>query len=331
MSDRKSDHIKMALSNTGSQNTYDNRFYYEPLLQAHNAPNIQYSFLGKTIAHPLWISSITGGGEKLEKINHLLAEACAYFKLGISLGSCRTLLESNKYFDDFNIRPVLGQDLPLLINLGVSQLEQLVDQNQTEQIDRIIDKLQADGIFIHVNPTQEWLQPEGNLLHKPPIETIARFIEKVNEKYKIGVKEVGQGIGPKSLKELLKLKIDCIEFGAYGGTNFVNIEIKRNPNKHIQYLHPIANIGHNAEQMIDFVNSIISNNTTHCKQIIVSGGINNFLDGFYFVQKSKLNALYGMAGTILQKAIQSKESLFDFLKAETEGYKFASHFLQIKN
>lgn len=330
MSQRKTDHIRMAALSAPSSQIADDRFYYEPLLNAHPKELTPVSFLGQHMQFPLWISSMTGGSSEANKINKLLAEACVKFGLGIGLGSCRTLLKSDEYFDDFNLRPIMGKELPLYANLGIAQLEELVENNEIERIHELVDKLQADGLFVHVNPVQEWLQPEGDRFTKPPIETIASLIDAIAGRYKIIVKEVGQGIGPKSLEELLKLKIDGLEFAAYGGTNFASIEIMRNNGRVANHMYPIANIGHNADEMVEMVNEITMDHPVHCQQIIVSGGLQNFLDGFYLSNKCSLPTVYGMAGSILQKALESKESLFDFIEAEKQGYLFATSFLKIR-
>ena len=65
--------------------------------------------------------------------------------------------------------------LAFYANIGIAQLETLVASRQTKKIDVLIDKLQADGIIIHVNPLQEWLQPEGDKIKNAPIHTIRQF------------------------------------------------------------------------------------------------------------------------------------------------------------
>ena len=79
--------------------------------------------------------------------------------MGMGLGSCRTLLYTNDTLEDFNVRHLIGDDLPLFANLGIAQVEQLVESNKLYLITELLDKLQADGLIIHVNPMQEWLQP----------------------------------------------------------------------------------------------------------------------------------------------------------------------------
>ena len=331
MTRRKTDHINFAALSVPATINPDERFCYEPLLKAHPTHNCEAEFLGKTLNHPLWVSSMTGGAKEAGKINHILAEACAEFGLGMGLGSCRTLLKGNKHFEDFNLRPVLGNNCPFFTNLGIAQIEELIDNKSTNKIhELIIEKLNADGLIIHINPAQEWLQPEGNIFKRPPLETLAEFIDGLNKQYPIIVKEVGQGIGPESLKKLLQLEIDCLEFGAFGGTNFTAIEIMRSQQSYTEFMSPLATFGHNASEMLEMVNTIANQQPIFCKNLIISGGIHNFLDGYYLTKKSTLPALYGMANVLLQHALSSKEELFNFIKAEVEGYKFASNFLSLK-
>jgi isopentenyl-diphosphate delta-isomerase len=331
MTQRKTDHIQLAAASKPVSLEADQRFNYEPLLNAHPNEPLSFHFFEKKIEHPLWISSMTGGSAEANRINHLLAEACAEFGMGMGLGSCRSLLRSNEFLDDFNLRPIIGDKLPFYANLGIAQLEELLEKKEFDRVtEMVVNQLKADGLFIHVNPTQEWLQPEGDLFKRPALETVAEIIEQVGGEYKLIVKEVGQGMGPESLEQLLKLPINGLEFGAFGGTNFAKIEIMRNKPGKAVYKLPLANIGHNANEMVEMINEIGLNHKVNCQQIIVSGGLKNFLDGYYYIQKASIPAVYGMAGVVLEHAMQSKENLFHFLQAEKEGYAFAEKFLRIK-
>ena len=107
----------------------------------------------------MWVSSMTGGTAWAKTINHNLARACKDFGMGMGLGSCRSLLHSNDTFSDFNVRPFIGEDLPLYANLGIAQVEELLERGQLRKVKELVDKLEADGLIIHINPLQEWLQP----------------------------------------------------------------------------------------------------------------------------------------------------------------------------
>ncbi|MGM0408258.1 MAG: isopentenyl-diphosphate delta-isomerase, partial [Bacteroidota bacterium] len=238
--------------------------------------------------------------------------------------------ESDEYLSHFDLRDVIGPELPFYANLGISQVEQAIKQNKIQQIVDLVTKLRADGLVIHVNPIQEWLQPEGDILLQSPIETIQSFLEKSN--LKVIVKEVGQGFGPESLKELLNLPLEAIELGAYGGTNFSKVELKRSMPIVNEMLEPFSKVGNNAGQMIDDINAIVKNsNEVKCKQVIISGGIRSFLDGYYLMQKSQIPSVYGQASTMLRYAREDYEKLREYIQYQLKGLQMAYTYLTIKD
>lgn len=329
LEDRKKDHIQLALESQSPVHDSDSRFYYEPLLSAHSRePFPPLTFLGKQVNVPIWVSSMTGGTQKALNINRNLAAVCRTFGMGMGLGSCRAVMESDNRFGDFDVRHILGHELPLYANLGIAQLEQLLHTNDLEKVNILIDKLQADGLVIHVNPLQEWLQPEGDRLSHPPIDTIKKVVDYL--KMPIIVKEVGQGMGPASLKELLMLPLAAIEFGAFGGTNFATVEMKRRTDTGRVLYEPIARLGHSAAEMTQMVNTIISKQKPLCKGIIVSGGINNFLDGYYLTESINMPAMYGQASSMLRYAQQDYKELEAFVESQINGLQLAKAYLRIK-
>lgn len=330
-SERKKDHIDLAFRSKIAHSDIDQRFYYEPMLASHpsDCANLETEFLGKSFKAPIWVSSMTGGTALARIINKNLAIACGEFGLGMGLGSCRQLLYSDEYLEDFNIRKYMC-DQPLYINLGIAQIEHLFEIKQTERIHELIKKLDADGLIIHVNPIQEWLQPEGDSFKRPPIETVKRMLDLAN--YKIIVKEVGQGMGPASLKSLLSLPIEALDFAANGGTNFALLEILRSSEIKKDNYSKLSHLGHSAEEMISFVNEIYKDSPSSimCKQIIVSGGVADFLDGYYYIQKSKLPAIYGQASGFLKYAMESYEILQNYVKLQINGLSLAKAYLTVK-
>src|SRR5688572_18280234 len=180
--DRKQDHIDLAFESDMANRGADHRFYYEPMLAAHPAPghDLQVSFLGKKLSAPLWVSSMTGGTEMAFDINRRLAASCARFKLGMGLGSCRPLLENLDRINDFNMRDIMGPDLPLFANLGIAQVEKLLAVGRISDIIQLVELLRADGLIVHINPLQEWLQPEGDHIEQPPMETLHQLLAQVN-------------------------------------------------------------------------------------------------------------------------------------------------------
>jgi len=327
-SERKADHIRMALESQVKNG--DDRFYYEPLLAGHPQDNEALkpiSFCGKQLYAPIWISSMTGGTALAGDINKRLATACGKFGLGMGLGSCRMLLEDDTYLSDFQLRPFVGDDHPIFANLGIAQVEDLLDSGKQSLIDDLIAKTETDGLIIHVNPLQEWLQPEGDRIVNSPIETISRLLEKCD--YKIIVKEVGQGMGPSSLAALCELPLAAIDFAALGGTNFARMEMGRSADVHDTY-KSISHLGHTMDEMIGYYNSLIQNETKNCPPVILSGGIKSFLDGYYAINKLKGPAIYGQASVFLTKALEGQEVVEEYISREIEGLKLAQSFLRVK-
>ena len=333
MKDRKKDHIHLTDKARVPSSELDHRFFYEPILSGHpkEDEDISLSFLGKELLAPIWISSMTGGTWEAAKINRNLARATAEFGLGMALGSCRILLESPGFYPDFDWRGVIGEDRPFYANLGIAQVEQLLHRKEENRIFDLLDKLRADGLVVHVNPLQEWMQPEGDRFQSPPIETIAHLLQRTD--FPIIVKEVGQGMGPDSLRHLMELPLAAIEFGAAGGTNFSKLEwLRKNREESSSTFENITLLGHDANQMTQFVNQILEEGKEKiaCKSFIVSGGIRTFLDGYYFIQSLNAPSIYGVASSVLRYAREDYEDLRTYLSQQIQGLRMAQAFLRIK-
>ena len=136
-------------------------------------------------------------------------------------------------------------------------------------------------------------------------------------------------MGSKSLKRLLQLPIQAIEFGAFGGANFSMVELLRRDKIECDTYKPLAYVGQTAEQMVDAINRLSGCADLVCKQIIISGGIRNFLDGYYLMKKSTVPALYGQASAILKFAKQSYNELFKYIEMQAKGLSLAEAFLRI--
>ncbi|MCP3659899.1 MAG: type 2 isopentenyl-diphosphate Delta-isomerase [Bacteroidetes bacterium] len=326
---RKSEHLKLALESQTKADNLDRRFYYEPLLSNNN---LNYEFdelnwFGKKIKTPIWVSSMTGGTLPAKKINYNIAKACNEFGMGMGLGSCRILLENKKLLDHFMVRNIIGNKYPLFANLGIAQIEKMLYNDQIHLIHDLISDLDADGLIIHINLLQEFLQNEGDQINYPPIKTLKHFLKEVN--YPIIIKEVGQGMGPKSIKAVLSLPIEAFEFAAFGGTNFSKLEINRNDKqKTYPKYNPLSLIGHDINDMIQYINAF--DRDIKCNKFIISGGIQNFLDGYYAMEKLKFPSIYGQASKILKYAKKDYKTLYEYLTIQINGLKIASKILEIK-
>lgn len=331
--ERKKDHIELAFKSQIGIDQLDKRFDYEPLFAAHPVKGTPYGnipFLGKTMNAPVWVSSMTGGTKMANTINHNLAKVCGEFGMGMGLGSCRGLLYSDEYLKDFAVRPLIGDSLPLYANLGIAQLEELIEQNELYRIQQLLDKLAADGLIIHINPLQEWMQPEGDIYKKSPLATISTILEKMD--IKVIVKEVGQGMGYRSLKALLQLPLEAVDFAASGGTNFSMLELLRSDTAKQAAYDNLAHVGHTATSMVDDCNQIKAElgDKMLCQQLIISGGVKDFLDGYYLIEKANFTAVYGQASGFLKYAQGDYETLYQHVERQIEGLKLAKAYLRIR-
>ena len=330
--DRKGEHLGLADNSQMAGKRPNPHFDYEPLLGAHPDKGQVFqrplSFLGKEIRAPLWVSSMTGGTVGAGEINRRLARVCAEFGLGMGLGSCRVLLGAksprDSVFSDFDLRPILGDELPLMGNVGIAQIEHLLLHKKTHQLDQLVERLRLDGLFVHINPLQEWFQPEGDLLNCPPLDTLQELLDYAS--FPVAIKEVGQGMGPESLREALKLPLAAIEFGAFGGTNFSALEMHRNP---LQSLEPMAQVGHTAEEMVTYINTILSDlgRSNQCPEFIISGGVTSFLHGLGLIQSLNAKAVYGQAHALLARARRDYPALREYVREQLLGLELAHRYL----
>jgi isopentenyl-diphosphate delta-isomerase len=323
LANRKGAHIELAAHAQTLTPGVDSRFNYEPLFFSHpkSTDKWETKFLDFTLDYPLWVSSMTGGTVHARTINQNLARLCGKYKLGMGLGSCRSLLSGEERLEDFSLRSFIG-DGPLFANLGIAQLEELVCAGKVSLVHEMVQRIEATGLIIHLNPLQEWFQPEGDRFQHPPLETMKRFLSDVS--YPVVVKEVGQGMGPKSLKALLDLPIAAIELAAFGGTNFSLLENMRGGGSEMK--RPFIQVGHSAKEMVGILNALPKNN----KHFIISGGIRSVLDGYELLETLMAPAVIGMAQAFLAPALEGEVALEKHFLDLREALLTAKGVLQVK-
>jgi isopentenyl-diphosphate delta-isomerase len=273
---------------------------------------------------------MTGGAGIARHINTNLAMAANEFGLGMGLGSCRILLDSEKHLPDFDMRSVIGHEQPFWANLGIAQLEQMVEKGNLSEVTDMINLLRCDGLIIHVNPLQEWFQPEGDRLKHPPLDIIKEVVNFLD--FPVIVKEVGQGMGRQSLKAIMELPLAAIEFAAFGGTNFARVEMMRRPTTEHELFEPMVFVGQTAEDMLSDVKHLLDDGVDNKVQmLIISGGIRNYLDGYYFIKSSPLPSVYGMASGFLKHARENYSSLRSWATSHIDGLLMAHAYLRLNS
>jgi isopentenyl-diphosphate Delta-isomerase len=182
----------------------------------HTDIDISCSFLGKTLAFPLLIAPITGGGSKSTRINRVLAQAAEQLGIAMALGSQRPLMEGLTSPESYYVRDI-APSVPLLANLSLIQVKKGKDY-----ISETIERIEADGILLYINPLHEILQVNGETDFRDCLDILASVAEDFP--YPIFIKEVGFGLTPDVIEWASQNKISGVDVAGTGGTNWARIE-----------------------------------------------------------------------------------------------------------
>lgn len=179
------------------------------------------SLLGKRLAAPLLISSMTGGTTEARVLNRRLAEAAQAAGIGMGIGSQRAAIEDPTLADTFRVRHV-APDILLMANLGAVQLNYAYGLDECR---RAVEMIEADALILHLNPLQEALQPEGNTRFAgllPKIEAICKALE-----VPVVAKEVGWGFSEHVSRQLADAGVAALDVAGAGGTSWSQVEMYR--------------------------------------------------------------------------------------------------------
>ena len=84
--------------------------------------------------------------------------------------------------------------------------------------------------------------------------------------------------------------------------------------------------------MVGYVNALCAElgGSVRTPNLIISGGVRDFLDGYYLTQISALPAVYGQASGFLQHARGDYQDLRDYVQAQVRGLELAHAFLRVQ-
>jgi len=225
MHDRKLDHIRIVLEKDVEpyRSSFDYfRLPFKALPEIDKAEiDTSAEFLGMPLKFPFVISSMTGGPDKGLTINTHLAEAAEQAGVALGMGSMRVILRKPESAKSFDVKKYCPS-VPLLANMGVVQLNYGYG---ADEINRIIDAINADGIFLHINPLQEAIQPEGDTNFKDIIPKLEKILPKIEKP--VVMKEVGTGIDPETAKALADIGITWMDVSGTGGVSWAGVEAYR--------------------------------------------------------------------------------------------------------
>ena len=177
-------------------------------------------FLRARLRLPLLISCMTGGSGRGRSANRSLAEAAQRTGIAVGVGSIRPLLRDPDTFADFHVKPH-APDVPVLANLGAVQLRDL----GAAALRPLLERLEVQGLVIHLNAGQELFQPGGDRDFRGLLEAIAGAVAGCG--VPVLVKETGFGIGPAEVRLLLGYGVRYVDVAGAGGTNWIAVEGER--------------------------------------------------------------------------------------------------------
>lgn len=296
---RKQDHIDWILKDKlieRQQSGFDEITLSHRGLPECNLKDIDTNtvFLSKRLSFPMLISSMTGGAaSKLAQINQHLAEAAEANQVAMAVGSQRTLIEKPDAKKSFHLRQ-FAPTIPLIANMGAVQLNYGFGIDQAKQM---VDILEADALYLHLNPLQEVIQPEGDT-------NFANLADKIEQLAKalpvpIILKEVGSGLSPNDIQLGLNAGIRWFDVAGRGGTSWSRIESHRSENEDHQSLGILfQDWGLTTPQALTLARPFQDQ-----ANFIASGGIRNGID----MVKSVImgGQICGLASPLLKPALIS--------------------------
>jgi isopentenyl-diphosphate delta-isomerase len=176
--------------------------------------------LGRTLQCPIVITGMTGGAAPAREINRALAGVAQKLGLGLGVGSQRAMLRDPELAATFDVRDV-APDALLLANLGAVQARDL----DGEEVARLVARIGADALCIHLNPAQELVQDEGDRDFRGCLEGIERLVRELP--VPVVVKETGCGLAPGVLARLRAAGVGCVDVSGAGGTTWTGVEALR--------------------------------------------------------------------------------------------------------
>lgn len=312
---RKGDHIRLCLD-PGSQaetSVFDNYTLPYSALPEMSLDDVDTSveLFGKKLNSPMIIASMTGGSEHGRAINTNLAITAEECGVAMGVGSQRIGLEKQDAKDTFELVRRHAPSAFIIANMGAVQL------NYGHGIDsyrRIVDMVQADALYLHLNPLQEALQPGGDIDFRGLLAKIEKLVSSID--VPIFVKEVGHGISAQVAKNLFEIGVKAVDVAGVGGTSYAWVEAQRAKND--DFAHWFKEFGVPTDQ------SIIQSSQTKQDDdqlVIASGGVRSPIDG---LKCRALGAdLFSAATPFLKPAIESPEATIDTIKNWQNGLRIA--------
>lgn len=302
---RKREHVDTVLNEDvaakGVTSGFERFFFDHVALPELDLDRIDLSIelFGRRLAAPFLISSMTGGTAIARDINLHLAEAAQSLGIAMGVGSQRAAIEQNQLGRTYQVRRA-APDILLFANLGAVQLNYGYGASQAK---RAVEMIEADALFLHLNPLQEAVQAGGDrnwsgLFTK--IEALAAGID-----VPIVAKEVGNGVSAVIARRLVDCGVAAIDVAGAGGTSWSEVEAYRHSDTAVrQVAHGFAGWGIPTALALIEVRRALPR-----VPVFASGGIRSGVDAAKAIRLGA--ALVGTAAPVLGTATETAGAVRD--------------------
>jgi isopentenyl-diphosphate delta-isomerase len=179
----------------------------------------------------------------------------------------------------------------------------------TDDILRLIEKVGADALCVHLNPAMELIQVDGDRDFRGGLATLTNLLQAG---VRVVVKETGCGLSASVAERVAAIGVEYVDVSGAGGTSWVAVETHRATDK----LRPLGEAFW--EWGIQTAASVALCARQRFRGIFATGGISSGLD------IAKAIALGASAGGIARKSLQALETggrdgalaFFDQVEAE---------------
>ncbi len=296
---RKQAHIDLCLdpSSQGQGNLFSNIALPYRALPELNFADVSTStdLLGKRLDQPLIIASMTGGTKHAGTINKNLAIAANECGVALGVGSQRIGLKNEEAKKTFKLVRTLAPKAVIFANMGAVQLNY---EATIEDYQAVVDMIKADGLYLHINPLQEAIQPEGDTNFAGLLDKIANLVKKID--VPVFAKEVGHGLDVFTAQALIDRGVKGIDCAGVGGTSYAWVEAKRAENPDFQEW--FKDFGNRSDDVLRTYTKLNGDFVT-----ILSGGVRTPIEAV----KGRMTGadFYSFAQPFLQPALDSPDAV----------------------
>lgn len=265
--------------------------------------DISTRLANKILKAPLMIAPMTGGTERGAEINKMLARAAEHWQIPMGVGSQRIAIEDPGRACFFRIRDE-APTACLFANFGGAQL---VKGWGVTEARRAVEMIEADALFIHLNPIQEAIQG-GDQDFSGIGERIRALCNELHEDgIPVFVREVCFGMSPEACRRLIDCGVAGIDCAGAGGTSWAKVEALCAKTERRRKMGRLF-----GEWGIPTAHSILNvRRVSETLPLIATGGLRNGID---LAKAIALGADVGaMARPFLLQAHQGEEALHAFI------------------